>query len=55
MITFASVDLPEPFGPIRRMDLAPIDCQLDAAQYLLVLRLGVQIVDLQVGHASFRS
>ena len=48
MIALARVDLPEPFGPHQRVDLALLDVEVEAAEDLLVLDAHVQVADLQL-------
>ena len=50
----ASVDLPEPFGPIRAWSWPGLDRQADAAQDLAVVDGDVQVVDLERGRVSGR-
>ncbi len=46
MTAFASVDLPEPFGPISAWICALVDAQLESAQDLLLACAHVQISNL---------
>ena len=46
MIALASVDLPEPFGPHQRVDLAAADGQVDAAQDLVLAGAHMKVSDL---------
>ena len=43
MIALASVDLPEPFGPISAWISPAIDGQIDAPQDLLLTRADVKV------------
>ena len=52
MIALASVDLPEPFGPHQRVDLALRDLEVEALEDLLVLGAHVQVADLQLSQLS---
>ena len=54
MITLASVDLPEPFGPHQGVDLALLDVEVEAFEDLLVLDLRVQVPYLQLSQCSLR-
>ena len=46
MIALASVDLPEPFGPIRAWISPLLDLEVETLEDLLVLDADVQVADL---------
>ena len=50
MIALASVDLPEPLGPISAWISPGRDGQVHALEDLLVLGLDVEVLDLELGH-----
>ena len=50
MIALASVDLPEPFGPISAWISPGADVQVDPLEDLLVAGGDVQVLDLELGH-----
>ncbi len=52
MITLASVDLPEPFGPHQGVDLAAVDDQVEPAQDLLLARADVKVSNLELSHQA---
>ena len=52
MTTLASVDLPEPFGPISAWISPARHREVDALEDLLVARLGVEVLDLERVHGS---
>ena len=46
-MTYASVLLPEPLGPMRACDLALVDRQIDALENLPTVDFRVQILDFE--------
>ena len=50
MIALASVDLPEPLGPMSAWISPLVDGQVQALEDLLVPGLDVEVADLEVGH-----
>ena len=52
MIALASVDLPEPFGPIRAWISPRATVEVDPLEDLLVLGGHVQVLDLELSHST---
>ena len=50
MIALASVDLPEPLGPISAWISPRADGEVDALEDLLVAGGDVQVLDLELSH-----